>query len=232
MAIGHLVDPRPKGPRGDPGLSGMADERLLGLYIDRGDEAAFEALVARHAPRVLGVCRQVLRRPHDVEDVFQSTFLLLARNAARIRKRASLGHWLHGVAHRQAVRLKMKANRRGAAEEESRGIAMAARQPDDEIDRRDLRRVVHEEIDRLPEKLRQPILLCYLGGLTNEDAARHVGCPLATLKVRLARAREILHGRLARRGIALSAALFLLIVPRTSPAAVVPRRLVKLTVKA
>src|SRR5690349_5030552 len=116
MPIGPVVDWRPKESRGDPALARMADERLLGLYIDRGDEAAFEALVARHAPRVLGVCRQVLRRPHDVEDVFQSTFLLLARNAASIRKRESLGHWLHGVAHRQAVRCKVRASRRRAVE--------------------------------------------------------------------------------------------------------------------
>jgi RNA polymerase sigma factor (sigma-70 family) len=210
----------------------MTDDRLLGLYIDRGDEAAFEALVARHAPRVLGVCRQVLRRPHDVEDVFQSTFLLLARNAASILKRESLGHWLHGVAHRQAVRCKVKATRRRAVEGERQGVAMAAEQPDDDIDRRDLRRVIHEEVDRLPERLRRPILLCYLEGLTNDAAARHLGCPSGTLKVRLAKAREILHGRLARRGIALSAALFLLMLPPTAPAADVPRRLVKSTVMA
>lgn len=232
MASGRVVDARPKEPRDEPGLFRMADDRLLAMFIDRADEAAFEVLVARHAPRVLGVCRQVLRRPDDVEDVFQSTFLLLARNAAKIRKPASLGHWLHGVAHRLAVRSKVKSSRRSAVEMERQGVAMAAQRSDDDIDRRDLRRVVHEEIDRLPERLRQPILLCYLEGLTNEDAARHLGCPSGTLKVRLAKAREILHGRLARRGIALSAALFLLVVPQTSMASDVPRRLIKSTVAA
>ena len=233
MTMGRVVEPRLKQLRAAPGLSRMDDDRLLGLFIDRGDEAAFEVLVARHAPRVLGVCRQVLRRPHDVEDVFQSTFLVLARDAAKIRKRASLGHWLHGVAHRLAVRSKCRASRRGVVEGERQGVAMAAQQPDD-FDLRDVRRVVHEEIDRLPEKLRRPILLCYLEGLAYDKAARHLGCPPATLKDRLSRARAILHGRLARRGVALSAALIALILPGTGTAlaAYVPRRLVRSTVVA
>jgi polysaccharide export outer membrane protein len=232
MATGHSVVPPPEELRADPNLLRMTDDRLLGQFIDKGDSAAFEALVVRHAPRVLGVCRQVLQGPHDVEDAFQSTFLLLARNAASIRKRESLGHWLHGVAHRLAVRLKVKSARRGTAERESRGVGMASPKPEDEVNRRELRQVIHEEIDRLPERLRQPVMLCYLEGLTNEAAARHLGCPSGTLKVRLATAREILHGRLARRGLALSISLLLFLRTRSASAAEVPRRLVDTTVNA
>jgi RNA polymerase sigma factor (sigma-70 family) len=232
MKTGHAVVPPPEELRGDPNLSGLTDERLLGQFIDQRDSAAFEALVVRHAPRVLGVCRQVLRAPQDVEDAFQSTFLLLARNAASIRKRESLGHWLHGVAHRLAVRLKIKSSRRGVAERESRGVGMAGPKPEDEANRSELRHIIHQEIDRLPERLRQPVMLCYLEGLTNEAAARNLGCPTGTLKVRLATAREILHGRLARRGLALSISLLLFLRTRSVSAAEVPRRLVDTTVNA
>lgn len=232
MAIGETVVPHPRWPGGDPRLLRMTDEQLLGRLIDRGDEAAFEALVVRHAPRVLGVCRRVLRRPHDVEDAFQATFLLLAQNAATIKKRASLGPWLHGAAHRLAVRLKVRASRRESVIAEGRGAATTAQRPEDDMELRELRRAVHEEIDRLPERLRQPVLLCYLGGMTNEDAAGQLGCPTGTLKRRLARAREVLQDRLTRRGLALSATLLMLVLPRTTPAAEVPGRLVEATVLA
>src|SRR4051794_26914031 len=130
MPSGHVLDSRPKTRESDSRLSRMADDGLLSLFIERGDAAAFEVLVARHAPRVLGVCRQVLRGHQDIEDLFQSTFLLLAQNAAKIRKRGSLEHWLHGVAHRLAVRSKKKASRRGAIEGERQGVVMAAQHPD------------------------------------------------------------------------------------------------------
>jgi hypothetical protein len=109
---------------------------------------------------------------------------------------------------------------------------MATPKPEDEANRHDLKRVVHEEIDRLPDRLRQPVLLCYLEGLTNEAAARHLGCPSGTLKVRLATAREILHGRLARRGVALSVSLLLFLRTRSASASEVPRWLVDTTVSA
>jgi RNA polymerase sigma factor (sigma-70 family) len=165
--------------------------------------------------------------------VFQSTFLLLAREAANIRKPESLGHWLHGVAHRLAVRWVVRASRRRAAEVGRQEVVMAARGPDgDEVERRDVTRVVHEEIDRLPRDLRGPVLLCYLEGLTNEEAARHLGCPVGTVKVRLMRARGLLNGRLRRRGVGLSAALLLLLLPRPSAAGTVPPELVRSTVEA
>lgn len=222
--------PQSKPTRNEQGLLVIPDDQLLESFIASGDEKAFEALVVRHGPRVLGVCRSILRRTQDVEDAFQVTFLLLARKAATIRQRDSLGPWLHGVAHRLAVRSKVKASRRNALEGERRRIAMAVHHPGDELDREEVRRIVNEEIDRLPDRFRQPILLCYLQGLTNETAARHLGCPTSTLKERLGRAREILHHRLARRGMALSATLLLLLMPRTASAADVPRRLIQSTV--
>jgi polysaccharide export outer membrane protein len=232
MNLGRAIAPRPKESRADPRFRRLTDEQLLGLFIDRGDEAAFESIIDRHGPRVLRVCRQVLRRPHDAEDVFQATFLLLATNAAQIRKRASLGDWLYGVAHRVAVRSNVKASRRSVVEGRRRGDEIRPPTPDDEIERRELRRVVHEEIDRLPERLRLPVLLCYLEGRTNEDVAKDLGCPSGTVKFRLAKAREVLHGRLSRRGITLTVALLLLLLPRSAPAAIVPRRLARSTLLA
>jgi RNA polymerase sigma factor (sigma-70 family) len=232
MTIGETIVPHARGPGVSPRLLRMTDEQLLGLLIDRGDPAAFEVLVVRHAPLVLGVCRRVLRRSHEVEDAFQTTFLLLAQNAATIEKRASLGPWLHGVAHRVAVRSKARASRREAVEGKGRGVAMGSRRPEDDAELRELRRAVHEEIDRLPERLRQPILLCYLEGMTNEDAARMLGWPLGSVKTCLSRARRLLQDRLSRRGLALSATLLVLLLPRTAPAEEVPRRLVRATVRA
>jgi RNA polymerase sigma factor (sigma-70 family) len=229
MAIGRISD---LNDQAEAALAGLGDEGLLDLFIDGADQEAFEVLVARHGPRVLGVCRRILHRTHDAEDIFQATFLLLARNATKIRKRDCLGPWLCGVAHRLAVRAKAQASHRAVVERERPGAAMAGVPPEDDMDRRDIRRVIHEELERLPERLRQPLLLCYLEGLSNEEAAQYLECPLGTLKTRLAKAREILQGRLARRGVALSAALFVLLLGGTAPAADVPRRLIRSTVAA
>lgn len=232
MATGRGLDYSPQVERGNAGLAALPDEHLLGIFVAQGDERAFEAIVVRHGPRVLGVCRQVLRRPHDVEDIFQATFLLLARKAGTIRERGSLGHWLHGVAHRLAVRTKMKISRRVVFERERQGEPMPAAGSEGEVERGEVRRIVHEEIDRLPERFREPILLCYLEGLTNDAAARHLGCPSSTLKERLGRGREILHGRLAKRGLAVSVALLMMLLPGRVDAGDVPRRLLEATVMA
>jgi RNA polymerase sigma-70 factor (ECF subfamily) len=233
MPIGNMVVATSREPRGESGLDRLGDDRLLGLFVSKGSSAAFEALVKRHGPRVLGVCRQILRSHHDAEDAFQATFLLLARKAGTIRKGDSVGHWLHGVAHRLAVRSKAGASRRVEIERSARGLAMTTGRPDDDVDRREVRRVVHEEIDRLPEKLRRAILLCYVEGMSNEAAAQLLGCPSSTLKERLARAREALHGRLARRGLALTLAiLLLLLLERDATAEEVSPRLIRLTVDA
>jgi RNA polymerase sigma factor (sigma-70 family) len=183
----------------------LSDHQLLEQFLARQDESAFSALVQRHGPAVLSLCRSLLRHLHDAEDVFQATFLVLARKAGSIRKRESLGSWLYGVAHRLACKAKARAARHGARElaaaEEAEAPAV------DDMTWRELRLVLHEELSRLPEKYRAPLLLCYWEGKTQEDAAAQLGWSKGTLKERVHRARELLRGRLTRRGVTLSAGL-------------------------
>jgi RNA polymerase sigma factor (sigma-70 family) len=208
----------------------LTDDQLLTLFLDRGDQDAFEAIVSRHGPRVLGVCRHVLGDSPEVDDVFQSTFLLLARKAGSIRDHSALGHWLHGVAHRISVRSKMRSRRGWSPILQS--VEPRAPRIEDDLDRRELRQILHEEIDRLPERLRQPVLLCYLDGRTNLEAARMLDFPPSTIKARLGRAREILRDRLGRRGLALSAMLLILLLSGTAKAETLPAALSTRTVEA
>jgi RNA polymerase sigma factor (sigma-70 family) len=180
----------------------LTDGELLERFLlQRGDDAeiAFRALMARHGPMVLGVCRRVLTDTHDAEDAFQATFLILVRKAGSIRVEDSLGRWLYGVSYRVAMRAKVNAMRRRMIN----GVAARATTSPEEIaERRDLRAVIDEEIHRLPEKYRASVVLCALGGLSHEDAARQLGCPVGTVKSRLARGQERLRCRLTRRGLA------------------------------
>jgi RNA polymerase sigma factor (sigma-70 family) len=185
--------------------AGLTDGDLLQRFLDRRDEAAFAALIRRHGPVVLSVCRRVLHHDQDSEDAFQATFLVLVRNAGSIRKRQSVGSYLYGVARRVAVRA--KADRAGRREREQQAPPRAARDALQEVAGRDLRAVLDEEVRRLPERCRLPFVLCYMEGKTNAEAARLLGCPNGTVLSRLARARELLRGRLARRGLTLAAGL-------------------------
>src|SRR5262245_4737190 len=153
---------------------------------------------------VYDLCIRVLRHAHDAEDAFQATFLVLAKKAASIGKGEAVGSWLYKVAYRVALRLRCAAARR--AGHEQAGDDLPCRDSPDEAHRRDLGRAVDEEIDRLPEKYRAPLVLCYLQGHTNEEAAAQLGCPRGTILSRLSRARDRLRGRLARRGLSFSAA--------------------------
>jgi RNA polymerase sigma factor (sigma-70 family) len=184
-------------------LRAVPDGHLLERFVARrdGGEAAFETLVARHGPMVLGVCRQILVSPHDAEDAFQATFLVLVRRAGAIRKRDSLGPWLHGVARRVSLRAKTNAARRKLREGAS-GIRAAAGARNGQGS--ELVASLHDEIARLPEKYRSPIVLCDLEGHTHAEAAERLQWPVGTVSGRLFRAREILRGRISRRGIALS----------------------------
>jgi RNA polymerase sigma factor (sigma-70 family) len=198
-----LAASRTDGPRCD--TEGLPDEELLDRFLgpDRtAAEDAFRALVRRHGPMVRGVCRRVLVQPHDAEDASQAAFLMLARKAGRIRDRRALGRWLCAVAYRIAVQTRTGSVRRRTHESQAAGVSAATRAPEHHTSRSLLRLVVHEEVDRLPETYRSAVGLCYLEEFTNEEAARLLGLPVGTVKVRLARARELLRARLTRRGLA------------------------------
>jgi RNA polymerase sigma factor (sigma-70 family) len=204
-----------------PSAADLTDRQLLDRFVAGRDEVAFTALVQRHGPMVLAVCGRVLPNPHDVEDAFQSTFLVLARKARAISRPERLGNWLYGVAYRTALRARAEAARRRARERQVSEMAAAA-EPGDAA-WTDVRAVLDEEVSRLPGKYRTPFVLCYLEGRTNAEAAQLLGCPKGTVLSRLAWARQRLRNRLTVRGLALSsAALVALLSDQAAPAAVPP----------
>ncbi len=190
--------------------AGKTDEQLLSRFAERSaeaaeagldSEAAFAALVARHGPMVLGVCRRALADPHDADDAFQAVFLILAMKARRVRVGDSLGRWLYGVSRRVAARARSRSRKHRATAEPGLLEALAASGPDPSGDLC-LREAIDEELERLPLRYRMPVLLCHLEGLTHEEAARRLCWPVGTLSGRLSRARALLRDRLARRGLA------------------------------
>lgn len=185
---------------------GLTDGQLLEEFRDAGGparERAFAALVERHGPAVLRACRAILRDEHAAEDAFQAVFLVLARKAGSLRVRGSLAPWLHEVAVRVARGARAAGARRARHERQAAGRAdPTTRDPDAVAIDLDVGSALHEEIDRLPDRYRAPIVLCFLDGLTREQAAGRLRCPLGTLQSRLARGRERLRGRLMRRGLA------------------------------
>src|SRR5262245_23616198 len=185
--------------RSDP----RTDEQLLDLYRARRDEGAFAALVARHGPLVLGVCQRLLRHREDAEDAFQATFFVLARKASTIHRESPLGNWLYGVASRLARYARRARGRRQVRERQRAPEASIASEPGSA----EVLEVLDEELARLPEALRAPLLLCYLGGHTQPQAARQLGWSVATLRRRLEQGRARLRLRLARRGVAPAALL-------------------------
>jgi RNA polymerase sigma factor (sigma-70 family) len=207
----------------------VSDVVLLDRFVEQWDQAAFRDLVRRHGPMVLGVCRRILRDPHAAEDAFQATFLLLVRKASSIRKRESVGPWLHGVAQRVALEARGVAARRelpAPVHPEVSGV-----DNHDDLERDELHAALQEELGRLPEKYRAPLVLCYIEGLPHESVARQLGWPLGTVRVRIARGRDLLGARLIRRGLTPAAVLVVLsLLPTT--AAAVPLRLVEATVRA
>jgi RNA polymerase sigma factor (sigma-70 family) len=209
---------------------GLPDAELLRRWVAGRDEAAFEVLLWRHAPMVLGVCRRVLRDAHEAEDAFQATFLALARKAGSIGRREAPAGWLYRVAYRTALQAKAGAARRPAQDAEA--LAARAAETGEDLVWRDLRPVLDEEVSRLPEKYRLPFVLCHLEGKTNEEAARELGCPLGTVLSRLARARERLRARLTRRGITLPAGALAAALSGSDLSAAVPARFVGLAAQA
>jgi RNA polymerase sigma factor (sigma-70 family) len=184
------------------------DGELLDAFVRRRDEKAFEELVRRHGPMVLGLCRRLLHDPHAADDAFQVTFLTLACKASSLRRGQALPAWLHRVAFRIALRIRSRGRR--TAEVERKAVAVSPPDSAAEVAWGELPAVLDEELQRLPESLRGPLVLCGLEGKTHEEAARELGWPAGSLSKRLARGRELLRQRLARRGFALGAAAALL----------------------
>jgi RNA polymerase sigma factor (sigma-70 family) len=184
--------------------SGQSDGELLERFVRQRDDAAFEMLVWRHGPVVLGVGRRLLHNLADAEDVFQATFLALVRQAASIRRGTALAGWLYRVAYRLALRARQQRKNQGlslaAAEEVAAPTDGTGRDSED-------CRLLDEELQRLPDKYRTPLVLSYLQGQTNREIAARLDCPIGTVFTRLARGRELLRKRLIRRGLTLSAGL-------------------------
>jgi RNA polymerase sigma factor (sigma-70 family) len=210
--LGALADARAAGD--------LTDGQLLERFCRRREQTAFAILVHRHGPMVLAVCRRTLPNPADAEDAFQATFLVLARKGPSVRKRESVGSWLYGVAYRIALKARAQAAQRRSRE--SRAVARAQAGPLAELTRQELWAVLDEELSRLPEKYRAPLVLCCLEGKTHEQAARELGWPKSSLTSRLVRARGLLQRRLVRRGIALPAGLLAAALLEETAQAAVP----------
>lgn len=214
-----------------PARDESSDSSLLKRYISRHDESAFSSLLERHGPLVLRVCRQVLHRPEDADDAFQATFMVLARQAGSIRQGQSLPGWLYKVAYHIAVQVRSRSLNRQVHEEQV--AVMRQEQATISNEAQDVWPILHDELNRLPTKYRTPMVLCYLDGLTNEEAAGQLKCPVGTVKTRLNRARDLLRNRLARRGVALTPAVLagLMLTPSLASAAV-PAALTQATLQA
>ena len=203
-AAGYLRDMNTLFDAGTAG--GLSDRQLLERFAggrDAAAEAAFEALVLRHGPMVMRVCRSTLGQEQaDVHDAFQATFLVLVRKSQSIRRLDSVGSWLFGVASRVARRARAEAARRRSVERQGGLRSAASGDHGGELsDRLDLDKVIQNEVERLPDHLRAVVVLCYWEGLTHDQAAARLGCPLGTVRSRVARARDLLRRRLNRRGL-------------------------------
>jgi HlyD family secretion protein len=186
-------------------VGGLSDRQLLERFASRRDasaDTAFEALVLRHGPMVLRVCRNVLGDSTDAQDAFQATFLVLVRRHSSIRGLDSIAGWLYGVACRVAARARVESSRHRAGERRAALRVVEAVDPPDacELDSAEFGPVIQAAVERLPEKYRAVVVLCYWQGLTHEQAAARLGCPLGTVRSRMARARDLLRRRLTRLG--------------------------------
>lgn len=212
----------------DPSVWQLSDHDLLQRFGSQRDEGAFHTLLHRYGPMVLEVCRAVLGNEADVEDSFQATFLVLAHKSASIRKTASLGSWLHGVANRTA--LKVRARSATRQKNEARAPVRGVAEPDD-LTWREVRQILHEELTRLAERFRGPLVACYLAGKTQDEAAAQLGVAKSTLKERLEHGRALLRARLVRRGLGSLAMLSAAVLPSATSASV-PVTLASNTVQA
>jgi RNA polymerase sigma factor (sigma-70 family) len=215
------------------GACALTDSQLIEAFIHHRDEAAVEILIWRHGAMVLNLCRRILRDEHQAEDAFQAAFLVFIRKAGSISKRQSIGTWLYKVACRVAYQLRAGLAKQPKQRAEVDDLDdLPGREPADDLIWRDLRPVLDEYIDRLPEKYRAPIVLCYLQGQTIEETAELLRCSKRTIQYRVARGRELLKSSLTRRGLALSAGWLATRLSVNVSSAAVPPMLGVSTVKA
>ncbi len=171
--------------------AGLTDGQLLEAFVSQKDEATFAVLVRRHGPMVLGACRRVLGNPHDAEDAFQATFLVLVRKADSIVPREMVANWLYGVAYRTALKARtMLARQRGRERQVKEMPEPETAEPD--ASWRELQTLLDQELRRLPDKYRVAVVLCDLEGQTGKETARQLGWPEGTVSSRLARGRSML----------------------------------------
>jgi RNA polymerase sigma-70 factor (ECF subfamily) len=213
-----------------PQANGTSDRDLLERLVATHDEVAFAELVARHGPMVWAVCCRVVRQAEDAEDAFQATFLVLVRRARSIGQPELLGNWLYGVAYRTAQKARAAAARRRSLERQA--ASMPADRSSPEIARQELRTVLDEALHGLPQKYRAPLVLCYLEGKTNAEAARLLGWPTGSMSARLSRARELLREQLSSRGQFLPAGLFGVMLAEQAGPVMLPLGLAEATVRA
>ncbi len=222
--------PRTRDRAAVPAAAEPTDGELLQRFITRNDETAFAALVQRHGPMVLAVCRRVLQDWHHAEDAFQATFLTLVKKAGAIGQPELLANWLYGVAYRTALKAKASAARRWAYEREVASMPRAEPNRDDTW--RELQTVLDEEMAHIPEKYRAPLILCYLEGKTNEEAARLLHWPPGSMSRRISRGLELLRQRLNRRGLIFSPGLFPTMLAEQAGPVAVPNALADATIEA
>jgi RNA polymerase sigma factor (sigma-70 family) len=206
------------------------DRELLRRFC-AGEDAAFALLIQRHGPMVLGVCRRVLNQQQDAEDAFQTTFLVLVRKAGSITRPELVGNWLYGVAYRTA----RKARARLARQRQRETGTLPMSSPEDphaDLHWHELRALLDTELKELPGKYRTPLVLCYLEGMTNEQAASHLGWPTGSISYRLARGRELLRQRLRARNRKASALALGLMLSRYAGPPELPDQLAATTMEA
>jgi RNA polymerase sigma factor (sigma-70 family) len=206
-----------------------SDRDLLAEFVERRDETAYQALVRRHGPMVLDVCRCLLHNEADAEDAFQATLLVLARKAASVRKAGSLGSWLYGVAYRTALKARGRLAKRRKHEAQAAPREFIS---GDDPSWREVRQVLHEELAGLADPQRAPLVLCYLQGKTQDEAAVLLDVATSTLKLRLEQGRATLRARLVRRGLGPTAVLVASAWPATMASATVPETIVATAVQA
>jgi RNA polymerase sigma-70 factor (ECF subfamily) len=212
------------------GPSAQPDAFLLQRFVNDADEAAFETLLHRHGPMVFGVCRRVLGNGPAAEDAFQATFLVLVRKARSLNDPERLCSWLYGVAQRTASKARAWSQRRREITDSDLDPPQSS--GDSATELAELRALLDQELSRLPEKYRTPMVLCYFEGKTHEQAARLLDCQRLAVAKRLSRARDILRGRLTRRGLTLASGAFAALLAQSATAGQAPNPLLQSTLKA